>query len=138
MRGGGGVLARPQAGRANGRAVSALDGTNISEAFDRITEHRSPCIAAAANGQGGAPRQARGRRRPDVDEGPFVMRDGFTMRIRDRDVEMGEGDLIVVPAGVKHMPVAGAECWIMRIETADRLNTGEAATDRTRRDPPRL
>jgi mannose-6-phosphate isomerase-like protein (cupin superfamily) len=115
---------------------------NIPSAFDKITDHWSPHIAARVNGQEVRLAKIEGafewHRHDGVDEAFFVIKGGFTMRFRDRDVAMGEGDFIVVPAGVEHMPVAEEECWIMMIENADTLNTGENVSERTKRSLPQL
>jgi len=115
---------------------------NIPDAFDRIPESWSPHIAARVNGQEVRLAKIDGafewHHHDGVDEAFFVVKGGFTMRFRDQDVAMGEGDLIVVPAGVEHMPVADEECWIMMIEEAGTLNTGEAESERTKRDLPEL
>ncbi len=115
---------------------------NIPAAFDRIPEQWSPHIAAKVNGQEVRLAKIEGafewHHHDGVDEAFFVVKGAFTMRFRDKDVELGEGDLIVVPAGVEHMPVADKECWIMMIENAGTLNTGENDSERTKRDLPEL
>lgn len=115
---------------------------NILKAFDRIDDHWSPHIAAKVNGQDVRLAKIQGafewHHHDGVEEAFFVVRGGFTMRFRDRDVEMREGDFVVVPAGVEHMPVADEECWIMMIEKAGTLNTGERETERSRKDLPIL
>ena len=115
---------------------------NIPDAFERITEHWSPHIAARINGQDVRLAKIEGpfewHQHDGIDEAFFVVNGGFTMRFRDGEIEMGEGDILVVPAGVEHMPVAEKECWIMMIEDADALNTGETISERTRTDLPVL
>ena len=96
---------------------------NIPRAFERIHECWSPHIAARVNGQDVRLAKIEGsfewHRHDGADEAFFVVKGAFTMRFRDRDVEMEEGDFITVPAGVEHMPVAQKECWIMLIESAN-------------------
>ena len=115
---------------------------NIPDAFERITEHWSPHIAARINGQDVRLAKIEGpfewHQHDGIDEAFFVVKGGFTMRFRDGEIEMGEGDILVVPAGVEHMPVAEKECWIMMIEDAGALNTGETISERTRTDLPVL
>ena len=115
---------------------------NIPAAFGRIGEHWSPHVAARVNGQEVRLAKIEGafewHRHEGVEEAFFVVKGAFTMRFRDHDVAMEEGDFITVPAGVEHMPVAEAECWIMLIENAGTLNTGEHVSERTRTDLPEL
>ena len=115
---------------------------SIPAAFDRIHEFWSPHIAARVNGQEVRLAKIEGdfewHHHDGVDEAFFVVRGEFTMRFRDRDVAMKEGDFIVVPAGVEHMPVAQEECWILMIETAGTLNTGEHENERSKTNLPNL
>lgn len=74
----------------------------------------------------------------DADELFFVVAGGFTMRLRDRDVTVGEGEFIVVPQGVEHMPVADETCHVLLIEPADLVNTGEVRNARTADPSQRL
>lgn len=118
------------------------DKINIPDAFDHVPDLWSPHIAARVNGQDVRIAKINGafewHAHRDVEEAFMVIRGAFTMRFRDRDVAMEEGDLIVVPAGVEHMPVADEECWIMLIENAGTLNTGGHVSERTKTDLPDL
>ena len=115
---------------------------HIPASFDRIGEHWSPHIAGRVNNHEVRLAKIDGpfewHSHTDADEAFFVVKGAFTMRFRDRNVEMIEGDFIVVPAGVEHMPDAPAECWIMMIENADTVNTGDNVSDRTKTDLPEL
>ncbi len=115
---------------------------NIPAAFDQIGEYWSPHVAARVNGQEVRLAKIEGafdwHAHAGVDEAFFVVRGAFTMRFRDRDVAMEEGDFIVVPAGVEHKPDAEKECWILMIESAGTLNTGDRETARTKRDLPHI
>jgi mannose-6-phosphate isomerase-like protein (cupin superfamily) len=115
---------------------------NIPGAFDRIAEPWSPHIAARVNTQEARLAKIEGafdwRFHEGVDELFFVVNGRFVMRFRDQDVAMEEGDMLVVPAGVEHMPVAEEECWILMVEDAGTRNTGEVVTARTKFDLPVL
>ena len=115
---------------------------NIPAAFDRIPEPWSPHVAARVNSQEVRLAKILGafdwHFHDGVDELFFVIRGRFVMRFRDQDVAMEEGDMIVVPANVEHMPVAEEECWVMLIENEGTLNTGETVTSRTRTILPTL
>jgi mannose-6-phosphate isomerase-like protein (cupin superfamily) len=65
----------------------------------------------------------------DADEMFFVVRGGFRMEFRDRHVDLRAGQMIVVPKGMEHRPVADHECEIMLFERAGVVNTGDAATN---------
>jgi mannose-6-phosphate isomerase-like protein (cupin superfamily) len=53
------------------------------------------------------------------------------MCFRDREVDLEEGELIVVPRGTDHMPVADEEAHVLLIEPADLVNTGNVRDQRT-------
>lgn len=57
----------------------------------------------------------------------FLVIDGrLTIQLRDANVELGPGQLFVVPKGVEHCPVASSEALIMIIEPHGVVNTGDA------------
>ena len=47
-------------------------------------------------------------------------------------VELGQGEMFVVPKGVRHNPVADQECHILLIERKSTLHTGDVITEKTR------
>jgi mannose-6-phosphate isomerase-like protein (cupin superfamily) len=122
--------------------MTSIRKLNIPASFDRIPEAWSPHIAARVNSQ--EVRLAKIHEAFDwhfhdgVDELFFVVRGRFVMRFLDQDVTMEEGDMLVVPAGVEHMPVAEEECWILMVEDAGTRNTGDKVTARTRTALPEL
>ena len=65
------------------------------------------------------------------DEMFFVVRGSFEMQFRDRTVKLGPGEFLIVPRGVEHCPKATEEVWVMLIEPASVLNTGNVFNERT-------
>ncbi len=66
------------------------------------------------------------------DELFFVLEGRLRIEMEGRAVELGPGEMFVVPKGVRHNPVAGAECLLMLIERKTTLHTGDVATGKTR------
>jgi mannose-6-phosphate isomerase-like protein (cupin superfamily) len=62
----------------------------------------------------------------------FVLKGHLRIEMEDRSVELGEGDMVIVPKGVRHNPVAEEECHIMLIERKTTLHTGDVLTEKTR------
>jgi mannose-6-phosphate isomerase-like protein (cupin superfamily) len=62
----------------------------------------------------------------------------LTIKLRDRDVHLEEGECVVVPRGVEHMPVAEEEAHVLLFEPATTLNTGNVRSERTVERPERL
>src|SRR5262245_14146506 len=112
-----------------------MDRINLREKFDSFNEHWKPKIAAELNGQYVKPVKFIGEfvwhHHDHEDEMFLVVKGSFTMKFRDRDVVLNEGDMIVVPAGVEHKPVAEKECHVMLFEPNTTLNTGNVVNERT-------
>ncbi|MBX9401719.1 cupin domain-containing protein [Lysobacter sp. BMK333-48F3] len=68
----------------------------------------------------------------DEDELFYVLKGRLTIELEDRRIELGEGEMFVVPKGVRHNPIAEEECHLLLIERKTTLHTGDAVTDKTR------
>jgi mannose-6-phosphate isomerase-like protein (cupin superfamily) len=68
----------------------------------------------------------------DEDELFFVLKGRLRIEMEDQSVELGEGDMFVVPKGVRHNTVAEHECHIMLVERKSTQHTGEVITAQTR------
>lgn len=66
------------------------------------------------------------------DELFYVLSGQLKIEMRDRTVELGSGDLFVVPKGVEHNPIADAECLVMLVERKSTQHTGERVIEATR------
>ncbi|HEY6772238.1 MAG TPA: cupin domain-containing protein, partial [Solirubrobacterales bacterium] len=55
----------------------------------------------------------------------------LTIELRDRNVELGPGELFVVPRGVEHCPKADEETHVLVIEPRETVNTGDTGGDLT-------
>jgi mannose-6-phosphate isomerase-like protein (cupin superfamily) len=60
------------------------------------------------------------------------------MRFRDQDVWLEEGEMIIVPRGVEHQPVAEEEAHMLLFEPQSTLNTGNVQNERTVAKPENL
>jgi len=65
------------------------------------------------------------------DELFLVVKGRLLMKFRDRDVGLEEGEFIIVPRGVEHLPVAQEELHILLLEPKTTLNTGNLRNERT-------
>ena len=65
------------------------------------------------------------------DELFLVVKGRFRMEVRDRHVWLEEAEILVVPRGVEHRPVAEEEAHILLFEPASTLNTGNVQNERT-------
>lgn len=70
----------------------------------------------------------------DTDDFFLVLNGALTIKLRDRDVDLGPGEIFVVPRGVEHKPYAEEETHILLIEPRGTPNTGDAATAAPRQE----
>jgi mannose-6-phosphate isomerase-like protein (cupin superfamily) len=112
-----------------------VEVVNLKDKFARIGDPWSPRIIAALNDYHIKVVRLLGEfvwhKHEDTDELFLVTKGSLVIRFRDRDVALGPGELLVVPKGVEHMPVAEEECEVLLIEPAGTPNTGDAGGART-------
>lgn len=66
------------------------------------------------------------------DELFLILKGHLRIEMEGNVVELDEGEMFVVPKGVRHNPVAEQECHIMLIERKSTLHTGNIVTEKTR------
>lgn len=66
------------------------------------------------------------------DELFFVLKGRLRIEMEQGAVELGEGELFIVPKGVRHNPVAEEACLLLLVERKETRHTGDAVTDKTR------
>ena len=68
---------------------------------------------------------------PNTDDFFLVLAGHLTIQLPDRDIELGPGELFVVPCGVQHCPKADDEAHVLLIEPIGTPNTGDAGGELT-------
>lgn len=108
---------------------------NIHEKMSHVDGYWKPGIAGRLNGQCVKLAKLKGEfvwhHHENEDELFMVVKGALTIRFRDRDVHLGEGDVCIVPTGVEHLPVADEECHVLLFEPDSTLNTGNVTNERT-------
>ena len=66
------------------------------------------------------------------DELFLVLEGRLRIEMEGGNVELAEGEMFVVPKGVRHNPVAEQECLLMLIERKTTQHTGDIVTGKTR------
>ena len=120
-----------------------MDKVNLQEKLATFNDYFNQRIVAELNGQAVKLAKFVGEfvwhRHDDEDELFMVMKGRFRMEFRDRDVWLEEGEMLVVPRGVEHRPVADEEVHILLFEPASTLNTGNREdSELTRRELERI
>lgn len=102
-----------------------------------LPELWSPRIVAALNGEHVKVARLHGafvwHAHPDTDELFLVLSGCLRLDFDDGAVDLGPGELLVVPRGVRHRPVAAEPCTILLVERAGTVNTGDAGGELTAR-----
>ncbi len=65
------------------------------------------------------------------DEMFLVVKGKLLIRLRDRDLWLQEGEFVIIPKGVEHLPVAEKEAHVLLLEPKTTLNTGNVQSERT-------
>jgi mannose-6-phosphate isomerase-like protein (cupin superfamily) len=66
------------------------------------------------------------------DELFLVLRGRLRIEMEHESVELREGEMFVVPKGVRHNPIAEEECHILLFERKSTAHTGDVITEKTR------
>ncbi|WP_346427343.1 cupin domain-containing protein [Caulobacter sp. 17J65-9] len=98
--------------------------------FAAIAERWRPRIAAQLNGQDVRLVKVQGvfpwHSHAEAEEMFLVWKGRFRVEFRDRIVEMGPGEFVVVPRGVEHRTAADEEAEVLIFEPSEVVNTGDA------------
>ncbi|HEX2528210.1 MAG TPA: cupin domain-containing protein [Geminicoccus sp.] len=109
-----------------------MQAVRLGKKLATFDEHWSPRIVSQFNGHDVMVVKARGEfvwhAHPDTDDFFLVLKGRLTIQLRDGQVDLGPGDLYVVPKGVEHRPVADEEVHLLLIEPKGTPNTGDQAT----------
>lgn len=105
---------------------------DLAEKLAQFDAHWSPRTVARFNGHDVMVVKMLGEfvwhHHDDTDDLFLVLSGHLTIRLRDGDVELGQGDLFVVPVGVEHQPYSAEGAELLLIEPSGTPNTGEAGT----------
>jgi mannose-6-phosphate isomerase-like protein (cupin superfamily) len=105
---------------------------DLAAALATFAEPWSPRIVGRYNGNKIFLAKAKGdfvwHSHPETDDLFLVLEGRLTIKLRDRDVELGPGELFVVPRGVEHCPRSADGASILLIEPDGTPNTGDPAT----------
>lgn len=115
--------------------VKMVDKINLAEKFALIAEPWQPKLLGEVNDAQVKAVKLAGEfvwhRHDEEDELFLVVRGRLVMKFRDREVRLEAGELIIVPRGVDHLPVAESETDVLLVEPASTLNTGNVRNERT-------
>ncbi len=101
-----------------------------------LTEHWSPRVVAELDDSYVKVAKVQGslawHSHENGDELFLILKGHLRIEMEDGNVELDEGEMFVVPKGVRHNPVAEQECLLMLVERKATLHTGDVVTEKTR------
>ena len=107
--------------------------TNIKEKLAQFSDHWNPRIVAELNGQMVKLAKLKGEfvwhSHENEDELFYVISGQLLIEFRDKVEVLNPGELLVVPRGIEHRPVAKEEVEVMLFEPAATINTGETNSE---------
>ncbi len=108
---------------------------NLQQKLDSFTEQWNPKIVGELNGQHVRLAKLQGEfvwhSHENEDEMFLVLSGTLNMHFRDRIEIVHQGEFLIVPRGVEHLPAAEEEVHVLLFEPAETVNTGEAGGSRT-------
>jgi mannose-6-phosphate isomerase-like protein (cupin superfamily) len=112
-----------------------MEVLNLNEKFTLFNDHWSPKIIAEMNGQEIKLAKVKGEfvwhNHQDEDELFFVVKGKLKIAFADKTLEINAGEMLIVPKGVEHKPIAEEEVLLMLIEPAGIKHTGDVKHEMT-------
>ncbi len=112
-----------------------MDKVNLAEKFSLFADHWSPKIVGELNNSYVKVVKLKGEfvwhYHEKEDEMFLVVKGKLLIRLRDRDLWLQEGEFVIIPKGVEHLPVAEEEAHVLLLEPKTTLNTGNVRSERT-------
>ena len=114
-----------------------MKAINLADKLSTFSESYQPRTVGQFNGHDLMVVKLRGpfrwHKHEDTDDFFLVLKGRMRIELRDGSVELGPGELFVVPRGVEHCPVADEETHVLLIEPTGTPNTGDARSAEPRR-----
>lgn len=113
-----------------------MEAINVRQKLSLFHDYWNPRIVGELNGQHVKLVKFQGafvwHKHDNEDEMFFVISGRFRIEFRDRMVELGENDFLIIPKGIEHRPVAEQEVSVMLFEPVTTINTGDTKSDLTK------
>jgi mannose-6-phosphate isomerase-like protein (cupin superfamily) len=108
---------------------------NLKEKLSLFNEHWTPKIVGELNGQYVKLAKIKGEivwhNHAQEDELFMVLKGSLLMEFPEKKVVLNEGEILIVPKGVEHRPIAEEECHLLLFEPVSTAHTGDVRTDMT-------
>ncbi len=112
-----------------------MEKVNLADKFSLFQEYWSPKIVGELNDSHVKLVKLKGEfvwhHHENEDELFLVVKGRLLIKLRDRDIWLGEGEFTIIPKGVEHLPIANEEVHVLLLEPKSTLNTGNIQNERT-------
>ncbi|HWR40670.1 MAG TPA: cupin domain-containing protein [Patescibacteria group bacterium] len=119
-----------------------MDKINLLQKLSLFNEFWSPKIVGELNDSYIKLAKLKGEfdwhHHKNEDELFFIVKGQLLIKFRDHEISLNEGEFLVIPQGVDHLPVAADEVHVMLIEPKETLNTGNVITEKTKQTLERI
>ncbi|MGB5361901.1 MAG: cupin domain-containing protein [Aureibaculum sp.] len=113
-----------------------MDVVNIKQKFSLFTEQWSPKIIGQLNGQDVKLAKLQGEfvwhNHKKEDELFYIIKGSLKIAFRDKIVKLKEGDMLIIPKGIEHKPIAKEEVWVLLFEPSSIKHSGEVNYELTK------
>lgn len=118
------------------------DVVNLAQKFSLFSDHWKPKIVGEVNDAYIKLVKFQGEfvwhQHENEDELFLVVKGRMLIKLRDRDIQLDEGEFAIIPKGVEHLPIADEEAHVLLLEPKTTLNTGDVQNERTLADLERI
>jgi mannose-6-phosphate isomerase-like protein (cupin superfamily) len=112
-----------------------MDKVNLAQKFSLFLEYWSPKIVGELNDSYVKLAKLKGEfvwhHHDTEDELFLVVKGRLLIKLRDQDILLEEGEFVIIPRGVDHLPIAEEEAHVLLLEPKTTLNTGNTQNERT-------
>jgi len=119
----------------NREACVDIAKVNVREKLEKFSGYWEPKIVGGLNGQQVKLVKFKGpfvwHHHEREDELFLVIRGTLLIHLRDKTIDLHEGEFIIIPRGVDHRPEAEEEVHVLLFEPATTLNTGNSPGEMT-------
>ena len=108
---------------------------NLKEKFDLFSDYWNPKIIGEVNGHDIKLAKVKGEfvwhNHKNEDELFYIVKGTLIIKFHKEEIELNEGEMLIVPKGVEHKPIAKNEVWILLFEPGRAKHTGEVKSKLT-------
>ncbi|MGZ3630873.1 MAG: cupin domain-containing protein [Ktedonobacteraceae bacterium] len=119
-----------------------MDKVNLAQKFSMFGDYWNPKIVGELNDSHVKLVKLKGEfvwhHHETEDELFLVVKGSLLIKLRDQDIFLEEGEFVIIPRGVEHLPIAKDEVHVLLLEPKTTLNTGNIGNERTVLDLERI